>query len=417
MAHWDQIIDLLEQGFTVDVIYTDFAKAFDKCETNVLLHTLKKCGIKGKFGEWIAAFLDSNSRIQYVGVDGSLSTPQKVISGVPQGTVLGPALFLVHIMDLCQDISPETYSSSFADDTKIWRGIKDVQDCELLQKDLCNVYQAAAHINMEFNSKKFEWLRYAPNNTVATYQYNYSAPDSSDITLKTELRDLGVRLSTDLSFNLQVEKAVSSASQVAGWGLRTFRTRSRRVMIQLLKSLVQPHLDYCSQLWSPSAQQLINKIEGVQKSLVNQIHDSELMQCDYWQKLNILRLYSQERRRERYQIIFIWKISQGMISGLNIPFSRNSRTGRWAVPSCLTGKGVSANVKHAKESSLRVKGCRLFNILPAVLRNADHGDLLMFKNNLDHFLSSIPDQPTTSGLQRAAETNSLIHQVPMVDGW
>ena len=217
LAHWDQIIDLLEQGFTVDVIYTDFAKAFDKCETNVLLHTLKKCGIKGKFGEWIAAFLDSNSRIQYVGVDGSLSTPQKVISGVPQGTVLDPALFLVHIMDLCQDISPETYSSSFADDTKIWRGIKDIQDCELLQKDLCNVYQAAAHINMEFNSKKFEWLRYAPNNTVATYQYNYSAPDSSDITLKTELRDLGVRLSTDLSFNLQVEKAVSSASQVAEW--------------------------------------------------------------------------------------------------------------------------------------------------------------------------------------------------------
>ena len=106
-----------------------------------------------------------------------------------------------------------------------------------------------------------------------------------------------------------------------------------------------------------------------------------------------------------------------MISGYNIPFSRNSRTGRWAVPSCLTGQGVSANVKHAKESSLRVKGCRLFNILPAVLRNADHGDLLMFKNNLNRFLSSIPDQPTTSGLQRAAETNSLIHQVLMVDGW
>ena len=155
LSLWDQIIDLLEQGLSVDVIYTDFAKAFDKCEKNVLLYTLKKCGVKGKFGEWIAAFLDSTSRIQYVGVDGSLSAPQNVISGVPQGTVLGPVLFLVHIMDLCSDISPETQSSSFADDTKIWRGIKDVEDCESLQADLCSVYQTADHINMQFNSKKF----------------------------------------------------------------------------------------------------------------------------------------------------------------------------------------------------------------------------------------------------------------------
>ena len=188
-------------------------------------------------------------------------------------------------------------------------------------------------------------------------------------------------------------------------------------MLQLLKSLVQPHLDYCSQLWSPSAQQLINKIEGVQKSLINRIQDRELVHCDYWQKLKNLRLYSQERRRERYQIIFIWKISQGMISGYNIPFTRNSRTGRWAVPACLSGRGVSSNVRHAKESSLRVKGCQLFNILPAVLRNADHGDLPMFKNNLDHYLSNIPDQPTIPGLQRAAETNSLIHQAALVEVW
>ena len=76
-----------------------------------------------------------------------------------------------------------------------------------------------------------------------------------------------------------------------------------------------------------------------------------------------------------------------------------------------------ANIKLAKENSLRVKGCRLFNLLPAVLRNANHGDTLMFKNNLDHFLSTIPDQPTMPGLTRAAVTNSLLHQVPMSTGW
>ena len=72
LSHWDEVLDLLEQGQSVDVIYTDFAKAFDKCETNVLLHTLKDCGVKGRLGNWIAAFLDPLNRMQAVGVDGCI---------------------------------------------------------------------------------------------------------------------------------------------------------------------------------------------------------------------------------------------------------------------------------------------------------------------------------------------------------
>ena len=93
-------------------------------------------------------------------------------------------------------------------------------------------------------------------------------------------------------------------------------------------------------------------------------------------------------------MIFIWKISQGLVS-TQLP---------------------SSNVP-AKEDSLHVRGCQLFNLLPAVLRSADHGDTLMFKNNLDHYLSCVPDQPTTNGSHRAAKTNSLLHQVPMMGGW
>ena len=185
----------------------------------------------------------------------------------------------------------------------------------------------------------------------------------------------------------------------------------------LFKSLVQPHLDYCSQLWSPLSQSSINKIEQVQRSLVKQIWDPSMAGLNYWEKLHHLRLYSQERRRERYMILFIWKISQGLVSGYQIPFSHNNRTGRWAVPAPLTSPSAPSAVRVAKESSLRVRGCQLFNLLPAVLRNADHGDILMFKNNLDHYLSLVPDQPTTSGLSRAARTNSLLHQIPMMGGW
>ena len=116
-------------------------------------------------------------------------------------------------------------------------------------------------------------------------------------------------------------------------------------------------------------------------------------------------------------MIFIWKISQGLVSGYDINFTMNPRTGRWAVPAKMPKQGVPSSVCNAKANSLRIKGVQLFNLLPAVLRGANHGDVLMFKNNLDHYLSLVPDQPTMPGLSRAALNNSLLYQVPMMGGW
>ena len=86
-------------------------------------------------------------------------------------------------------------------------------------------------------------------------------------------------------------------------------------MLTLLRSLIQPRLDYCSQLWSPRDQTSINKIEAVQRQFISQIRGYELTGMNYWEKLSFLRVYSQERRRERYQICFLWKQSQGLVDG------------------------------------------------------------------------------------------------------
>ena len=94
------------------------------------------------------------------------------------------------------------------------------------------------------------------------------------------------------------ENTVQAGSRLVGWGLRTFRSRSKSVMLTLLKSLVQPRLDYCSQLWSPSDQNSINKLELLQKQLVDRIRCKDLSCLNYWEKLSQLKLYSQERRRE-----------------------------------------------------------------------------------------------------------------------
>ena len=114
-------------------------------------------------------------------------------------------------------------------------------------------------------------------------------------------------------------------------------------------------------------------------------------------------------------IIFIWKICQGLVSGYTLPFtSILNRTGRKVVPSAVP-QSAAAVVKQARAGSLAVKGAQLFNAMPASIRNSEHGDVLMFKNHLDIFLQNIPDQPTVSGLVRGAQSNSLLHQVPLYE--
>ena len=114
-------------------------------------------------------------------------------------------------------------------------------------------------------------------------------------------------------------------------------------------------------------------------------------------------------------VIFVWKISQELVSGYTIPFtSPHNRTGRKAILHHAPQSAV-ANVRQAKAGTLAVRGSQLFNAMPASLRNSDHGDVLMFKNHLDIYLENIPDQPTIAGLSRAAKSNSLIHQVPLYE--
>ena len=184
-------------------------------------------------------------------------------------------------------------------------------------------------------------------------------------------------------------------------------------MLTIMRSLIQPRLDYCSQLWSPRDQASINRLEGVQRQFISQIRDPALSQMNYWEKLSHLRVYSQERRRERYQICFLWKQSQGLVEGYSFKCQWSDRRGRLAIPTNIPSSAPT-KVKQARERSLGVHGARLFNLLPVNLRNENSGEFPLFKNHLDIFLYLVPDQPTTPGLVRAATSNSLLDQVPLV---
>ena len=117
-------------------------------------------------------------------------------------------------------------------------------------------------------------------------------------------------------------------------------------------------------------------------------------------------------RRERYQICFLWKLSQGLVEGYSINWQWSERRGRLTIPNTIV-RDAPAKVRQARERTLGVHGARLFNILPRQLINENSEDFPLFKNRLDIFLSIVPDQPTTSGLSRAADSNSLLDQVPL----
>ena len=311
----------------MDVIYLDFAKAFDKVDHGITLQKLKAFGIHGNLGRWIFTFL--TNRTQAVIVDGRRSMPKPVISGVPQGSVLGPLLFLVLIGDIDQNVAT-AFLSSFADDTRVGNKISNMSDATRLQDDLSAVYKWSVDNNMEFNSDKFELMRYRSRASKDIQaETSYVSFDGSPIEEETHVRDLGVTLSNDATFTQHIQNRCELTKSKISWVLRTFHSRSRTLMLTLWKSLIMCHLDYCSQLWSPSGIGHTQSLELLQKAFVSRIDG--MRDLSYWEQLKELKLYSLERRRERYQAIYTWRIIESQVPNIDstpICANINERRGR-----------------------------------------------------------------------------------------
>ena len=261
---------------------------------------------------------------------------------------------------------------------------------------------------MSFNNNKFEVIRFTKHHS----EVSYKSATNTHIEQKEVVKDLGILVSENLKFDTHILKTVKSGRQFCGWILRTFLTREPSVLIPLLKILVISRLEYCCPLWSPSDAANIQSLEKVQRDYLKKINT--VHHLNYWEKLKELKLYSLERRRERYIIMYVWKAIHNIIPNPGFTIIYNDRTG-------ITLKLPKLNqttpswLRKAKNNSITHKGSQLFNILPTSLRQLlnydDHPKLSNFKNALDKLLNTIPDQPTTVGLQRPAQTNSLVHQM------
>ena len=248
----------LQKGQQTDLVVMDFSKAFDKVSHTKLLYKLQWYGVGGKTLEWIRGFL--SDRRQRVVIEGESSSECPVTSGVPQGSVLGPALFLAYINDLPDCVN--SHVRLFADDTIVYRPIKNQQDRDALQQDLDKLVDWEQDWLMEFHPKKCQVIRVAKARKPTETTYNLHGH-------KLEVVDgakyLGVTITNDLIWNKHINNTVNKANKILGLLKRNIKVNCPKIKEKAYNSMVTPILEYSATVWDPHTQTNIKRVEMVQR--------------------------------------------------------------------------------------------------------------------------------------------------------
>ena len=301
--------EALMHNLPVDVIYLDYAKAFDTVPHQRLIKQVETFGIQGNVLNWIRAFL--TDRQQKVLVNGVESSWSPVESGIPQGSILGPVLFTLFVNDIPSLI--KTHISMYADDTKIFCPIINDDDAMDLVEDLANLQEWARKMQMRFHPTKCKVMHLGSNNP----RYNYHMQDSfTETTCQQHTlqathveKDLGVYIDADLKFTKHVEEKVNTANRLLGYLRRTFKYLNKDTLSLLFKSLIRPHLEFGSCIWAPKQKYNIKLVENVQRRATKLI--PELRDLPYNQRLKELNLETLSYRRMRADLIETYRIITG----------------------------------------------------------------------------------------------------------
>ena len=371
----------LDRDETIDTIYLDFLKAFDTVPHRRLLGKIESFGITGHTLRWVQAFL--TDRIQQVHVNGAHSEWANVTSGIPQGSVLGPILFVLYINDLPSNINSNVYM--FADDTKIFNNIKSPEDQVILQKDL--------DILAKWSDK---WLlRFHPNKCKVMHlgkpldqQYVYTL-NTNDIPYAIEYiveeKDIGVVIDSKLEFENHIHQKISKASSIMEIIRRSFTTLNTTNFTSLYKALVRSNLEYASCIWFPYKQKHIEAIEKVQRRATKQLPG--MKDLSYQERLKILKLPSLVYRRTRGDMIETYKLLHNTYDSevSNIVKLHEDNTSREATRGHSLKLHIERPRKNIRKESFPLRITKIWNELPDNVVTAS--SVNCFKSRLDrHWL-------------------------------
>ena len=378
----EDVTNTADNGSSVDIIYLDFSKAFDKVPHQRLLKKFEAHGIQGKILGWVEAWL--RDRRQRVVINNTSSEWEKVLSGVPQGSVLGPVAFIIFINDLEKVVDSILSLKIFADDTKLAAVVDSPHDRQKLQHSLDNLCKWAKDWGMLFNTEKCHVMHVGQNNPKNAYTMNTATLSTINIE-----KDIGVMIHDSLKPSVQCTTAANRARTVLIQLSKAFHFRDKNVFIRLYTRYVRPHLEFSVQAWAPYTQHDIDALESVQMKAISMV--SGLKSASYLDRLKELKMITLKARRKRFDLIQVFKIMNKI---------DNVRSDYWFDRTQNNSVGSVVTRARADPNNLVKKRCRHdnrknffslrvvddWNELPTAVKESV--SLNRFKRNLDAYLLS-----------------------------
>ena len=283
-----------------DVIYLDYAKAFDSVSHSKLIYKLRAYGINHDLLRWITNYL--SNRTQAVSINNAISSFLPVSSGVPQGSVIGPLLFTLYINDLPDQIPAPIRCHLFADDAKLSRTINTIGDCIHLQSALIIIFQWSSAWQLFLSIPKCMVLHLGRSNP--NFRYNLS-----DVQLGHQqyVKDLGVTVSSNLTYHKHIEIIVSAAIKKIHIISKCFHSRDISTLRQIFVSFIRPSLEYCSVIWNPWSHREITSLERVQERFTALAYHAPAVPS-YNQRLRDFALPTLKLRRDHIDLVMYHKI-------------------------------------------------------------------------------------------------------------
>ena len=393
LLHNERITQALDDGEQMHTIYTDFEKAFDKVSHRHLLLKMRcQFGIVGGDLDWFQSYLsDRHQRVVLYGVE---SDWVSVKSGVPQGSILGPSLFIMYINDL-----PSQLESSkvlmFADDAKISKVISSIVDCISLQFDLNSFFSWCDKWKLSLNLDKCYYMNFSlKKSRNITYTYGFN-----DVTIKyvNLIKDLGVHYTSNMNFELHITKIVKKSFRMLGFVKRIMKPFSdTKVLLTLYNSYIRSRLDYCSPVWSPSSQYLIDKVERVQRKFLKHLAFQNRLRYDDYTYLELckhFKLSTLEARRSISDITYFNKLITNNVNSppltssvyLSVPTIRRNTCSL----SLRSGQSRSTSLFCTlKKSRLKIRKTSYFPRTTAIA-NSLPDDVDVFDTNITMFKRSV----------------------------
>ena len=303
----EEIAKSLDNRSQVDLLVLDFSKAFDTVPHARLLKKLEHYGVDGNVHGWISSWLTNRS--QRVTLDGTSSNEVNVRSGVPQGTVLGPLMFLIYINDIGENITSNL--RLFADDSLVYFAIETPQDCLTLQKDLDKLSLWASKWQMTFNVTKCKTLSITRKRNPIYHQYSMNNQPLESVRNHPYL---GVEVTQKLNWSNHIDHITAKANRSLSFVKRNLKRCPENIKEQAYKSLVRSHLEYASTVWSPHQKYQIDKLEAVQRKAARFIKNCwSREQGTVTKLLADLKWDTLQVRREKARLLMFYKATHGLV--------------------------------------------------------------------------------------------------------